>query len=176
MVLYINRKIWFRVFCWWCSCIGVQAQHTGIQSASQSQRSLIRVDSKEQDQLLILMCHSEEDRECALEKSMLEWKYWCSCTTWWKGSNGKPLFLMRIFLLIPCLFLPKAFPFVFILTNLERTSIFILILRPIFHHSQPLVSIMSLFLITHTLCLWDLQIIFYTTVTNIMLNNVKKLN
>lgn len=77
--LFWCHLIWF--FCYVCSCIGVQIQHIKIRNTFQSQRNSIQLDSKDKGQLLLLLYHLVEDQGCAPEKSMLDWKYWFSCTT-----------------------------------------------------------------------------------------------
>ncbi|CAL5349107.1 unnamed protein product [Camellia sinensis] len=60
-----------------------------IQNIFRNHINSIHRDLMEEDQRLTRLYHLEEGQGCALEKSMLVWKYWYSCTTLSRGSSGR---------------------------------------------------------------------------------------
>ena len=83
----INTRLISSHVCALCSYIGAPTQPIEIPSTFLNLRNLILGGFKEVGQLHTRLSPSVEDLGCALERSMLAWKYSFSCIIWSEGLN-----------------------------------------------------------------------------------------
>lgn len=105
------------------SYIGVQTQHTKIQSIFRSLTSSTHQDLRAMDLRPTLLCPSAEGQGCALVRSTPGSRFSSSCTTWSRDSNGQSYSRKRKLLLTQCQSLKKVCPFASFLIKFSPFSL-----------------------------------------------------